>query len=55
MGWNAVKIFTVGLLRGYCVVKCVCVFELWFSQGICPVVGLLGPKMVQMNIFAGQE
>ena len=23
--------------RGY-----VCLFELWFSQGICPVVGLLG-------------
>ena len=21
---------------------CICLFELWFSQGICPVVGLLG-------------
>ena len=20
---------------------CMCLFELWFSQGICPVVGLL--------------
>ena len=25
-------------------------FELWFSQGICPVVGLLG-RMVEMEVF----
>ena len=23
-----------------------CLFELWFSQGICPVVGLLGQVVV---------
>ena len=23
-----------------------CLFELWFSQGICPVVGLLGHMIV---------
>ena len=25
---------------------CMCLFELWFSQGICPVVGLLGHMVV---------
>ena len=26
-------------------------FELWFSQGICPVVGLLGRMVVLLLIF----
>ena len=28
-----------------------CLFELWFSQGICPVVGLLGHMVVLLLIF----
>ena len=28
-----------------------CLFELWFSQGICPVVGLLGHMVVLFLIF----
>ena len=28
-------------------------FELWFSQGICPVVGLLGRMVVLFLIFKG--
>ena len=26
-------------------------FELWFSQGICPVVGLLGRMVVRFLVF----
>ena len=28
-----------------------CLFELWFSQGICPVVGLLGHMLVLFLVF----
>ena len=28
-------------------------FELWFSQGICPVVGLLGRMVVLFLVFLG--
>ena len=28
-------------------------FELWFSQGICPVVGLLGHMVVLFLVFKG--
>ena len=28
-------------------------FELWFSQGICPVVGLLGHMVVLFLVFEG--
>ena len=28
-------------------------FELWFSQGICPVVGLLGRMVVLFLVFKG--
>ena len=28
-----------------------CLFELWFSQGICPVVGLLGHIVVLVLVF----
>ena len=28
-----------------------CPFELWFSQGICPVVGLLGHMVVLFFVF----
>ena len=47
-----------------CVLGCMRHFELWFSQGICPVVGLLDhinacmqnlENMVQRKLFAGQE
>ena len=27
-----------------------CLFELWFSQDICPVVGLLGHMVILENI-----
>jgi len=30
-----------------------CLFELWFSQGICPVVGLLGHLIVHFSFFKG--
>ena len=28
-----------------------CLFELWFSQGICPVVGLLGHMVILFLVF----
>ena len=28
-----------------------CLLELWFFQGICPVVGLLGHMVVQFLVF----
>ena len=28
-----------------------CLFELWFSLGICPVVGLLGHLVVLVLVF----
>ena len=28
-----------------------CLFELWFSQGICPVVGLLDDMVVTFLVF----
>ena len=28
-------------------------FELWFSQGICPVVGLLGHMVILFLVFKG--
>ena len=30
---------------------CMCLFELWFSQGICPVVGLLGHTVILFLVF----
>ena len=30
-----------------------CLFELQFSQGICPVVGLLGHMVVLFSVFKG--
>ena len=30
-----------------------CLFELWFSQGICPVVGLINHMMVLFLVFKG--
>ena len=30
---------------------CMCPFELWFSQGICPVVGFLGHMVVLFLVF----
>ena len=30
-----------------------CLFELWFSQDICPIVGLLGHMVVFFLIFKG--
>ena len=32
---------------------CVWVFELWFSLGICPVVGLLGHMVILFLVFWG--
>ena len=32
---------------------CMCLFELWFSLGICPVVGLLDCMVVLFLIFWG--
>ena len=31
----------------------VCVFQLWFPQGICPVVGLFGHMVVLLLLFKG--
>ena len=28
-----------------------CLFELWFSQGVCPVVGLLSHKVFLVLVF----
>ena len=28
-------------------------FELWFSQGICPIMGLLGHMVVLFSVFSG--
>ena len=30
-----------------------CLFELWFSQGLCPEVGLLGHMVVLLLVFKG--
>ena len=30
-----------------------CLFQLWFSQAICPVVGLLGHMVVLFLVFQG--
>ena len=30
---------------------CMCLFELWFSLGICPVVGLLGHMVILFLVF----
>ena len=30
-------------------------FELWFSQGICPVVGLLGHSLRDFKIFLRRQ
>ena len=30
---------------------CICLSELWFSLGICPVVGLLGCMIVLILVF----
>ena len=32
---------------------CMCPFQLWFSQGICPVVGFLGHMVVLFLVFLG--
>ena len=33
-----------------------CLFELWFSQGTCPVVGLLGHMVVLfLNLHSHQQ
>ena len=34
---------------------CICLLELWFSQGICPVVGLLGHMVVLVLFFSFKE
>ena len=28
-----------------------CLFQLWFSQGICPVVGLLGHTQLLLEVY----
>ena len=30
-----------------------CLFKVWFSQGICPVVGLIGYMVVLFLVFKG--
>ena len=32
---------------------CMCLFEIWFSQGVCPEVGLLGHMVVLILVFWG--
>ena len=32
-------------------IGCTCLFELWFSQGICPLVGLLGRMVILFQFF----
>ena len=32
---------------------CMCLFQLWFSQGICPVEGVLGHMVVLFLVFKG--
>ena len=34
-----------------CTLGYMCLFVLWFSQGICPVVGLLGHMVVPCLVF----
>ena len=33
--------------------ECMCLFELWISLGICPVVGLLGHMVILFSVFWG--
>ena len=33
------------------ILRYMCLFELWFSQGICPVVGLLSHMVVLFLVF----
>ena len=32
-------------------IGCICLFEFWFSLGICPVVGLLGHMVILFLVF----